>query len=41
VDADGGDGYIQSGQPGCDGCRKLALDCTFDYIKKKPGRKNA
>lgn len=25
----------------CIGCRNLAIDCTYDYVKKKPGRKNA
>lgn len=25
----------------CEGCTKLELDCTFDYVKKKPGRKNS
>lgn len=27
--------------PPCIGCRNLAIDCTYDYVKKKPGRKNA
>lgn len=25
----------------CIGCRNLQIDCTYDYVKKKPGRKNA
>ncbi|WWC65478.1 uncharacterized protein I303_108096 [Kwoniella dejecticola CBS 10117] len=25
----------------CDGCDKLSVDCTYDYIRKKPGRKNS
>ena len=24
----------------CEGCRKLGIECTFEYVKKKPGRKN-
>ncbi|KAK9897844.1 hypothetical protein P389DRAFT_62398 [Cystobasidium minutum MCA 4210] len=25
----------------CEGCTKLHVDCTFNYVKKKPGRKNS
>ncbi|KAL1405139.1 hypothetical protein Q8F55_008762 [Vanrija albida] len=25
----------------CVGCRNLQIDCTYDYVKKKPGRKNS
>ncbi|ORY28818.1 hypothetical protein BCR39DRAFT_534017 [Naematelia encephala] len=25
----------------CQGCHRLGLECTHDYIKKKPGRKNS
>ena len=25
----------------CEGCRKLSISCTYDYVKKKPGRKNS
>ena len=24
----------------CDGCGKLGIECTYEYVKKKPGRKN-
>ncbi|WWC92058.1 uncharacterized protein L201_007012 [Kwoniella dendrophila CBS 6074] len=25
----------------CEGCTKLTIECTYDYVKKKPGRKNS
>ena len=25
----------------CEGCFKLDLPCTYDYVRKKPGRKNS
>lgn len=25
----------------CIGCRNLQIECTYNYVKKKPGRKNA
>lgn len=25
----------------CIGCRNIQIDCTYDYVKKKPGRKNS
>jgi hypothetical protein len=30
----------QNGTAPCVGCRNLQIDCTFDYVRKKPGRKN-
>jgi hypothetical protein len=25
----------------CEGCAKVGLPCTYDYVRKKPGRKNS
>ncbi|BEI94878.1 uncharacterized protein CcaverHIS019_0704590 [Cutaneotrichosporon cavernicola] len=33
---------VEAEEPGpCTGCRNLQIACTHDYVKKKPGRKNA
>ena len=34
------DPYADPLDKSCDGCRKLGIECTYDYVRKKPGRKN-
>jgi hypothetical protein len=33
-------GHVNPLDPTCEGCKKLGMECTYEYVRKKPGRKN-